>query len=119
MGAVNGCTPNSGLSGSPVGMSSARAEPTKGLKPLFETMIPPAVNRPHLRRSRREMWPCDQALRISRRFLRTFSAFLNRNFDELLGSSRFAKLYELYEHSSHRVIELFNIENSGTEIRAI
>src|SRR5262249_31130648 len=85
MGVEKSCTPNNGLDGSPVGILSARAAPTNGLNPLFATSTPPAVKMPHFSRSRREIWPCDQALRISRRFLRAFSACFSL-LDDLLGS---------------------------------
>src|ERR1051325_6333859 len=66
-----------GLGGAPVAILSPRALPTNGLSPLFATSTPPILKMPHFRRSRREICPCDQALRISWRFLRAFSAALS------------------------------------------
>src|SRR6266446_6494211 len=84
MGVEKSCTPKSGLDGKPVGIESAYALRTNGLNPCFMASTPPAVKRPHFRRSRREICPWDQALRISRRFLRAFSASLSRFLDALL-----------------------------------
>src|SRR6266436_6271176 len=79
--------PNVGLGGSPVG-TPLQLPPllnelvvcarTYGLSPPMPTMVPAVVNRPHFTRSRREIWPCDNAFVISCRFLRAFSASLSR-----------------------------------------
>src|SRR3954451_24530089 len=84
MGCVNAWTPNSGLRGKPVGIAPHELL-TNGLRPLFATITPPALNRPHLSNSRREIWPSASALLISRRFARAFCASLNRDFDVLIG----------------------------------
>ncbi len=87
MACVNGWTPNSGLGGRPVGMvePNAYALLTKGLRPLFATITPPAVNRPHFSRSRRVICPSASAFRISQRFFRAFSASHSRRFDDFFG----------------------------------
>src|SRR5581483_668276 len=81
IGVEKSCTPNSGLGGRPVGMLSAHALPTNGLRPFFMAMTPPAVNNPHLMSSRRLTWPSAIAFRISRRLRCAFSASLSRDFD--------------------------------------
>src|SRR5436309_13135528 len=87
MGCVNGCTPNRGLRGNPVGMpeSSANALRANGLSPFLSVSAPAAVNNPILIRSRRETCPRDHAFRISARFLRAFSASLTRALDAFPG----------------------------------
>src|SRR4029077_15438861 len=94
IGWVNGWTPNVGLAGSPVGIPIlsnwvARiallgvlvcaavwpyADLTNGFKPPIGSIMPALVNKPHLTRSRRLIWPWDSALVISARFRRAFSA---------------------------------------------
>jgi hypothetical protein len=76
IGWVKGWTPNSGLGGRPVGMfePAAKTLGANGLRPFFKMMVPAAVKSPSLMRSRREIWPWDQAVRMSWRFLRAFSA---------------------------------------------
>jgi hypothetical protein len=69
----------------PVGIfESAYALLTKGFNPCFQASIPPALNKPHLITSRREICPCDSAFKISRRFFRAFSASRNRIPDDFL-----------------------------------
>src|SRR5262249_46165000 len=84
IGVEKSWTPNRGLDGRPVGIESAYALRTNGLRPCFATSTPPAVNKPHLSRSRRETCPCDQALRISQRFLRARSASSIRRLELFL-----------------------------------
>src|SRR5216684_7312122 len=85
IGWVKGWTPNNGLRGAPVGMLSPYALPTNGFRPRMGANRPPAVKRPHLKSSRRETWPWDQALTISARFFRALSASLHRAFDAFKG----------------------------------
>src|SRR3954467_7098466 len=80
IGCVNGCTPNNGLGGAPVGIA-AYALFAKGLKPLIGNRSPPAEITPHLIKSRRETCPQEYAWTISRRFFRAFSASLSRALD--------------------------------------
>jgi hypothetical protein len=81
IGVEKSCTPNRGLGGRPVGMLSAHALPTNGLRPFFIAIMPPAVNNPHLISSRRLTLPSAMAFRISRRLRCAFSASLSRAFD--------------------------------------
>src|SRR5262249_8850398 len=84
----NGCTPNSGLGGAPVGIplpTLPELDPlcpnallTKGFRPWMGASRPPLVIRPHLTRSRRETLPCEYALTISALFFRAFSASRSR-----------------------------------------
>src|SRR5262249_23944019 len=87
MGCVNGCTPNSGLRGNPVGMEepSAYALRANGLSPFLSAITPLAVKSPILIRSRREICPCDHAFRISARLRRAFSASRTRARDAFPG----------------------------------
>src|SRR5262245_3771048 len=84
-------------------MLSAKALRTNGLRPCFARMRPPALNRPHLSRSRRLICPSASAFRISRRFLRAFSASLIRAFDDFGGrymrisSSDYIGIYPFFE----------------------
>src|SRR5580765_3538143 len=48
--------------------------PTNGFRPPIGSIMPALVNKPHLTRSRRLIWPWDNALVISARFCRAFSA---------------------------------------------
>ena len=64
-----------------------RALRTNGLSPLFATSTPPPAEKmPHFISSRREIWPCDQAFRISCRLRRAFSAALSRLCETFLGN---------------------------------
>jgi hypothetical protein len=90
IGVENGCTPNKGLGGSPVGMlESAKALRAKGLRPLIGTSNPALVNNPILIKSRRLTWPWEWAWMISQRFLRAFSASRKRAFEALGDKKKF------------------------------
>src|SRR5262245_15172742 len=79
-----------GLAGSPVGIwlqsllelrgviACAFNDRTNGFRPPMGAIKPAEVKRPHLTKSRREIFPCDKALVISARFWRAFSASLSR-----------------------------------------
>ena len=89
IGCVKGWTPNNGLGGAPVGMLLPLTElalPTNGFRPPIGASKPAVVKRPSFKRSRRDTWPCERALTISNRFLRAFSASLNRVFDAAHGN---------------------------------
>ena len=90
IGVENGCTPNNGLGGSPVGMlESANALRAKGLSPLIGTIRPAPVNRPILINSRRETCPWECALMISQRFFRAFSASRSRALEAFDDKKKF------------------------------
>ena len=84
MGCVNGWTPNSGLDGAPVGMD-AYALGANTLSPFVMTRVPAADMRPMRIRSRRETCPSQNALTISARFFRAFSASRSRALDAFRG----------------------------------
>src|SRR5215471_19402088 len=63
---------------------SANALGANGLSPFFNASAPVTVKIPHLYRSRRVICPSERALRISRRFLRAFSASRTRAGDAFL-----------------------------------
>jgi hypothetical protein len=85
MGWDNGVAPNSGLGGTPVGISlpPAYALLAKGLKPFLASSNPVDVKIPHLNRSRLVIWPWESALTISARLSRAFCASLRRALDAL------------------------------------